>query len=403
MRGRYALVELGGVPQRVDLLALPKVTITTTGGAPIVNTVDYVSGTITITGRGSVATRTTQIRGRGNTTWEAPKKPYKVKLSSAASLVPGAPSDRDWVLLANYYDPSSVRTTVAMELGARCTGLTWTPRFRHVEVTLNGVWQGLYQLGEHVKVASNRINIDKPGSATSGLPLTGGYTLEIDHRMGPGEGFYTPHDGLPVAFDEPDGTTPAQAAYIEGFVDAFETALYAGDWLNPATGYARFIDRDSFIDWYLVNELTMNLDSDFFSSCKLYKTRDTAGSPGRLHMGPLWDFDNSMGNTFGAFASAATGFHTRTDHGVNHPGATWLVRMFEDPAFAAAAWTRWQALAATLGDVDELIDRAMAINWPAAARDQASWGYTAKRETTAQQLTTWLTARIAWLTGALEP
>lgn len=408
MTSRFAVLDLGGGPTTVDLLALPKVEVVTAGGAPILNREDYVNATITISYRGVVTTLAGQIRGRGNQTWGAPKKPYRIKLGTAASLVPGVPADKDWVLLANYYDPTAVRTTIAMEIGYRCSGLAWTPRFRHVELTLNGVSLGLYQLGEHVKVGAARVAVDKPGNATTGLALTGGYTLEIDQRMEANgdPGFRTAHDNLPIAFGDPDGSIPQQAAYIETWINSFETALYAADWLNLTTGYARFINRDSFIDWYLVNELTMNHDANFYSSCKLYKTRDTAQTPGRLYMGPLWDFDNSIGNTAWTFSPNTTGWLIREPsyEGV-HPGALWLVRMFEDPAFAAAAWARWQPLAATLlADLPGIIDRTLDVVHPASLRDQRTWpGGGAGLDSTKGRLTAWLTGRIAWMTANLEP
>lgn len=391
MVARLASVAFGGVPRVVDLAALPKVAITTTAGAPIDSLETYVAGTITVTGAGPVATRAAQFRGRGNSTWPLPKKPYRIKLGAAASLIPGVAKSKDWVLLANYYDPSSLRGAVAFEIGRRATGLDWTPTFQHVEVTLNGVPVGLYQLGEHVKIDPARVAIDSMGSGdTIGAALTGGYTLEIDQRyIDAGDpGFTTPH-GVMIALDDPDGTVAAQAGYIEDYIAAFEAALYGTNWLDPTTGYAPFIDRDSFIDWYLIEELLANTDSGFYSSCKLYKPRS-----GPLHMGPIWDFDLSLGRQFGTDAQRDPQQpYTRT-------GATWYQRLFEDPAFVDAAGARWAALKADLVGADPIagfIDAQHARIVYAARRDRDTWGRAVTGIDTPEELKAWLTRRMTWM------
>jgi hypothetical protein len=402
MAGRVLRVDTGSGPVAVDTLALPRVLLTTNGGAAITTTTTYVPGTFEIDGAGAVANRPADIRGRGNSTWQAPKKPYRLKLGTATSLF-GMPSSRDWVLLANYYDPSGIRTAVAFDIGRRCAGLGWTPRMRHVELWLNGVYKGLYQLGEHVKIAGTRINIDSMSAAnTTGLPLTGGYTLEIDQRMEEQStpGFRTDHDNIPVTLDDPDGAVTAQFDYIQGFVQDFEDALYSADWLDPDLGYARFIDRNSWIDWYLVNELCRNVDSVYYSSCKLYKTRDTAQAPGRLYFGPLWDFDNSINNGFRFNTdSFDTGWYTRLPGTLEtQPGAIWHARMFTDPAFHAAMVTRWAALRDSLltgpDPIADVIDRYANTVLPPLRRDSGLWTYT---RDVAAELKTWLAARIAWI------
>jgi len=382
--------------------ALPHVTITTAAGAPVNSTEVYVAATITINGPAPYS-GTLQIKGRGNTTWTAPKKPYRLKLTNTATLL-GMPTEKDWVLLANYYDPTAIRTAVAFELGARSSGLTWTPRMRYVELTLNGTYMGLYQLGEQVEFSSpNKIAATK-ASGTAGLPLTGSYSLEIDQRLESGTdiGFRTTLTNLPIVMDDPDGTTPAHKAYIQQWMNDFEAALYGPAWLDPATGYARFIDRDSFIDWYLVNELLKNVDSNFFSSCKLVKSADTAAAPGLLHMGPLWDFDRSLGwNNIDPY-----GWWTRTSTEASHPGAIWVDRMMGDPTFWAALTTRWAALRTTMttGDtmaayVDRLTDRLTYAN----ARDRRTWAYTADTPALGDAAKAWLTTRTAWLTSQFAP
>ncbi|GAB3598606.1 hypothetical protein GCM10027586_00660 [Kineococcus gypseus] len=380
---------------------LPHVTIDTVGAAPITDTRVYVNGSISINGAVPYS-GTIQIRGRGNTSWAEVKKPYRIKLTTAAPLL-GMPAERDWVLLANYLDPIAIRTAVAFNIAARCPGLAWTPRMRWVEVTLNGAYGGLYQLGEHVEISPSKINVTK-ATGTTGLALTGAYTLEIDHWLdGSGElGFHTTMTDLPIKTDDPDGSTPAQMAYIKGFIDSFESALYGANWLDPATGYARFIDRDSFVDWYLVNELLANVDSNFFSSCKFYKTRDTAEKPGVLVMGPVWDFDRSLG--YGNVPP--TGWRTRLAVEDNHPGAIWIDRMMADPAFWSVMRTHWYALASSLTTGDSIfavIDRLIDGLTHPSSRDRRAWGLSADTLALSASAKAWLRARIAWISEQFTP
>lgn len=383
------LARVGG--EVVDLAALPKVVIDTEGAAPIVSKVTYINATITITGDYPLAARSTQIRGRGNSTWEADKKPYRINLTTAASLVPGMTADRAWVLLANFFDPERLRSATAFEIAHRVTGLPWVPTFRNVEVILNGDSIGLYQLGEHVKIAASRINIASAG--TTGLALTGGYTLAFDANDP--TLFTTTHDSLPVNMDDPDGANATQLAYISAHVNAFETALYGADWLDPVLGYARYVDLDSFAAWYLVEELTGNEDSDFFKSCKFYKARDPDVSTlGKLFMGPVWDFDLSLGNLFSGERDPE-GIYVR-------PGATWFVRMFDDPTFAALIATRWAALKASLTTgttIYDFVDATAAAISYGANRELIRWanGNVIDSATAAGTVKTWLTARIAYL------
>jgi hypothetical protein len=383
------LAWVGG--EVVDLAALSKVVIDTEGAAPIVSKETYVNATITITGDYPLAARSTQIRGRGNSTWEAAKKPYRINLTSAASLVPGIAADRAWVLLANFFDPERLRSATAFEIAHRVTGLPWVPSFRNVEVILNGDRIGLYQLGEHAKIATARINIGSAG--TSGLALTGGYTLAFDANDP--TAFVTSHDALNATMDDPDGANATQLAYIEGHLDAFETALYGANWLHPTLGYARYVDLDSFAAWYLVEELTGNEDSDFFKSCRFYKARDPdASTLGKLFMGPVWDFDLSLGNLFSGERDPE-GIYVR-------PGAAWFVRMFDDPTFAALIATRWAALKASLTTgttIYDFVDATAARLGYGANRELIRWanGNVIDHATAAATVNTWLAARIAYL------
>jgi hypothetical protein len=383
---------------------LPVLRITTDNDAPIVSREVYLNGQINLTPNAtgnSVVVSATQIRGRGNSTWDLmPKQPYRLKLSDKHDLL-GMPSSRDWVLLANYSDKTMLRNTVALELG-RNMGMPWTPRGEFVEVYHGGRYLGVYLLMENIKIARDRVNIDELGEDDVGAAeITGGYLLEVDFRED-GHTMFSASEHLPIVFQDPEDPAPAQEAYMQGYIDQLENALNSAGFADPATGYAAFIDVDSFVRWYLVNELFRNRDSNMWSSCWMYKPRG-----GKLHMGPLWDFDIAAGNINYDDAYLTAGWWVRD--------APWFSRLFEDPAFVARVREIWNEIRA-----DQLPAMFQSITNRSAALQQAQlnnfqrwpiletyvWPNNRIPGSYAGEvdyLVSWLTARIAWMDTQLNP
>lgn len=337
---------------------LPVLNITTDNAAPIVSKKEYLSATYSLSGEGVELTEgTLEIRGRGNSTWDWPKKPYRLKLTTSTSLL-GMPASKHWVLLANYADKTLIRNDITF-MFSQSIGMEYTVRAKHIELTLNGVYQGVYQLVEHIRVASNRVNIPElKVTDTDPEKITGGYLLEIDFRLGEGycvgntwEPFCvndvntqrdidfcidSTHGMEPFCVDTPedlhDSAWSAQRNYIENYIADTETALFGENFADPDSGYATYLDVDSTIDYYLINELFKNVDGAS-ASVYLYKKRN-----GKLFFGPVWDFDLALGNAGYADVDKTWGWHIRK--------ASWFARLFEDPAFDAKVKARWQALKA---------------------------------------------------------
>lgn len=322
---------------------LPVVTVTTEGGAPVPTREDYVSGTVSIFGGKARPEHnfgaTTEIRGRGNSTWSNPKKPYRLKLTASASVF-GFPADRDWILLANYWDQSLARNAIAFEL-SRLVSMPYTPRCTPVEFVLNGEHLGGYQFCEHIEAAVDRI------------PAAGGWLLEIDDllRVDPDESYFrSPRldawsmesDPVPSVwvFKQPETPSMTQRAQIEGEVLAFEEILYGAGFADPVAGYRASLDVDALTGWYLVNELLKNNDAAFFKSVYVYRAPG-----GRIALGPVWDFDLAIGNY--PFDGGPTGWKIRN--------SAWIERLFEDRAFIDQLKVRWQALYARRAEVDQYI------------------------------------------------
>lgn len=392
-----AAADWAPAPYEPRKFGSPVMHISTENGAPITSKEDYVEGTMTLGG----ATHSLRVRGRGNSTWLLPKKPFRLKLDTKASLL-GMPADRDWALLANYGDHSLARNAVALGLGPR-TGLAWTPRSSFVEVILNGQYVGSYQLIEHIKAADDRVDLSDDG-----------LLLEVDERLeANGDNGFRTARGFPIVYQDPDEPSSVAKAAFESYLAEFESVLYGEDFADPEIGYARYVNVDSFVDWYLVEELFKNVDADFYTSCWFTWDR------GKLTMGPLWDFDVSSGFRidFWPGYSDPEGWWVRggplpdivpRPHHQNH----WVARMLQDPAFETRVVARWNQLEPAFEESTMEPQRILHELGVAAANDRERWsggsfygdwahGDDPKAE--AKFLSDWLSRRVVWMDSALNP
>lgn len=248
------------------------------------------------------------IEIRGSSSQMFPKKQYGIELRDdvgegvSASLL-GMPAEEDWVLFAPYNDKSLMRDALAYKLG-RDLG-QYAPRTRFCEVIINDVYQGVYVLIEKIKRDKNRVDINKLNpDENSGDNLTGGYIIKIDKSTGSGSGGWTstyPPPGrngnqtIYFQYDYPKDVdiTSQQKNYIQQVLSNFEGTLAGNDFTDPVQGYARYIDVNSFIDFFIANEVSKNVDG-YRLSTYLHKQKDSDG--GKLRMGPIWDFNLGFGN-----------------------------------------------------------------------------------------------------------
>lgn len=274
-----------------------------------------------------------EIKGRGNATWARAKKPYQFKLDKKTDLI-GAGKHKTWILLANYLERSLIRNKIAYDL-ANDAGLTNSCESTYTDVYCNGKYMGTFQLCEKVQIGDNRIEIndlegaiedvneldpedyptfgDETADGTTPstgkgvlLPndpedITGGYLLELDYDYRYAEeisGFVTSR-GQCVTIKEPECASPAMVAYISNFFQEFEDAVFAADGKNPTTGkyYYEYFDLTSLARKYIIEEITRNIDADVTSQY-YYKPSDKESTVG--YCGPVWDYDNSMGNYNGS-------------------------------------------------------------------------------------------------------
>jgi hypothetical protein len=425
---------------------LPIVRVYTATSIDAIDKDNYVTGTITITTSDGLTTLyqgPMKTRGRGNATWYSyPKKGYRIKLDSKASLL-GMPADKDWVLIANYADRSLIRYYAALELGKRINSATgspvWVPRMEYCELYWNDEYRGNYLFGEHVKVSKNRVNIysapipqeTSPGSGvyTTNADLTGGYLMEIDaETVDPAKDvfFRTTLMQLPYVFKTPNGivppnadfdTHPLQIAWITTFINLAEKAAYAASYMDPIKGYANYFDVDSVINWFLVNEIYKNQDAKFTgwdgSSVYWFKDTDTPDLTAprvtqnkKIFMGPIWDFDYGAGNFEDSNAKNSTGWWVYN--------ANLIKRFMGDSSFKAKIKARWNALKTTQIDtIIPFIDATAAKlqlsqqenfkRWPILT--SYVWPSPEERKSYSayvNSLKKWLTARITWMDGQIN-
>lgn len=297
-----------------------------------------------------------QIKGRGNSTWDMPKKPYRIKLEKKQEVL-GMPSSKNWALLANYADKSLVRNVTAMEI-SRILGFPWTPRSRAVELYLNGKYQGVYSLFEHKEVGKNKVNIEDDE-----------YYLEIEQSIDEPFYFYTGR-GVPLQFKNPEEPTAGQIDYVKQYFKDFESALFGANFKDPEKGYAKYIDVDSFVDNFIIEELSKDIDGNVRKSSFL-----TLQKGGKLTFYHQWDFDLAFGNAdyFPDGNNGPTGWWVK-DYGTNSTKNTgWYWKLFQDPAFVKKVQKRWGEVYPALKLVPNYIDLTVTEMGDAPARNFKTW------------------------------
>lgn len=329
--------------------AVPAMYIRTAGGLAAIEADKDVetTGTMGLVAQDGTALYTgalTEMKGRGNSTWGYPKKPYQIKLATSTELVPGAGAHKTWILLANYLDASLIRNQIAYNLESAVLQRAGTPdhaiKGRMIDLFIDGGYRGSYFLTEKVQVGTTRVNItdtDKLNAAVNpdldlgdrptvkatvaderfeGLteaqyvdfPNTptgyreAGYLFELDFARGSREerSYFITRQGTPVTVKAPEDANADELAFASGHLQDFEDALYARSGVNAdGRSWTDYIDVEAFANYYALQELLAN-DDAFKSST--YFTLDRGG---RLVASPLWDCDRCLGSLTSAAPETA--------------------------------------------------------------------------------------------------
>ena len=333
------------LPEGSVRTGLPIVFVDTEGGKGITSKTEWVPASVWIKGvKGISGLQPVKcsIRGRGNTTWTWPKKPYVIRMDERQSVF-GLPDQRRWVLLANFMDRTLMRNLVSMKVASFMTNLDWTPRCQSVELVLNGKHIGNYLLIEQVRVDPNRVNItEMTDKDNTGDAVTGGYLLELDFHYD--NEFQWKDHNIPFAvkYPEPSNLTQQQKTYIKNYIAEVAGVIYGNNFKDPVNGYAKYLDVDSFVDYWLVYEIMCNHELGNPGSVYFHKDRG-----GKLVAGPCWDFD------WGVLS-----FKTSNgENGLVVRYAIWYARLFEDPAFKAKVKARFNELLPQLETIPSWMDQ----------------------------------------------
>ena len=370
---------------------LPVIWIETEGRQEIISKEEYLKASfmlqenVVTRGAGDVLIDSVLIKGRGNTTWGMPKKPYRLKFNKKRSLC-DEPKDKSWVLLSNYADKTMLRVYTAFYMGY-ISNLDYTPKSHFAELILNGQYNGTYLLCDKIKISADRVNVGDDG-----------FLLEVDNKAEEGElTFKVAHISEPINIKEPENVSVGDDnyKYITAFMSKADSVLYSANFTDPDNGWQKYIDMDSFVDWYLINEITKNNDALMYSSCYMNLKRG-----GKIKMGPLWDFDLAMGNLYYNTTCYYDGLWMRY--------AEWISRMFDDPVFVNKVKERFDYFYGRKDDIMRTINENAQYLKYAVRENENRWHtfyeYTwpnydiwGSYQNEVQYMKEWLNSRFEWL------
>lgn len=321
-------------------------------------------------GRWTASDAEIEIRGRGNSTWGLPKKPYRIKFPEKFSPIGlNHAKAKSWVLLAHDMDKSLLRNHLGFELSRILfsssekyhdeAALTFTPCSQMVNVYSGDNYHGVYQMSDQMEVAKGRIDLDKLVAADGSDPvkITGGHLLETNiHHDEPYPVSFTSSKGIYMDHKYPkdDDMDISQYKYIEDFIRKAEAALYSSDFTDPVNGWRKWFDEKTLADFIIVKEFAGDMDG--YTSTYFYKRRGVD----KIFFGPVWDLDKGWNND------------KRTPHGNTltqlmiyggfymppYINPDWFHRFWQDAEFRKFVGKRWaskkeQLKSKVLSELDE--------------------------------------------------
>jgi spore coat protein CotH len=358
---------------------LPVIRIETAGHQSIESRENYLDAVISINSSPNpeynLEETPVTIRGRGNTTWWYPKKPYRLKFPEKQKLF-GYTKAKSWVLLANHQDPTLMMNTVTFKLGEKMN-LPYTNHAVHVELILNGVYEGSYVLTEQVQVGKGRVDIDEDA----------GFLVELDSYYDEEPKFTSAASQLPVMIKSPeDLNDPSGYDFVKNSINELDRLLFADDF--PENGYRDLIDTDTFIKFLIINEAVGNPELSHPKSAYMYKDKG-----GKICLGPLWDFD-------GAFCYAGNGeniYFGNTDYRI--PMHPFFKRFLDDPVFADRYKAVWNENYNEIRSIERFIDETARQLDASRKANFTVWRWLNKPDYAAEisKMKAWWNARAAYL------
>jgi len=370
---------------------LPILSIQTEENENVTDNEEYVDGSVHVRIEGNCNEEVSEvkIRTRGNSTLIPDKKAYQIKFPDKTGVL-GMPENKRWVLLANYFDKTMLRNEVGFEFG-RISDMDWTPQSKFIELKLNNEYLGTYLITQKVEEGTHRVNIGDEGFLLEVVPEE---RLEDDEVTIETERFT-------VVVKEPNiNAGGIQYQYIQDYLSQMEAALYGEDFMDDQLGYANYLDVESCVDWYLINEIAKNTDAAFHASVFMYLI------PGeKLKMGPVWDFDLSFGNVNYNDNFIPEGFWMKD--------ARWIKRLFEDPEFVDKVKSRYEFFYSNKANMINMINSNASLINSSQDENYEKWETLGELiwpnpvsfdtfEEEVDYLSDWIDKRMEWLNEEIE-
>lgn len=329
----YGYASEGSDAKLVQVTNLPTISIHTVDAEDVIEKEKYLKGIVSVISENGtkIYTDSLEIKGRGNASWNFPKKPYRLKLYNKTNLLDLPAKEKNWTLINNYGDKTLMRNLLAFDLSERLE-MPYTPAGIPVDVILNGEYKGTYQLCDQIEVASKRVEVEKMQETDVTLPaLSGGYLIEVDaYAYQEISWFESARNRIPVTIKYPkdDEIVSAQSNYIKSHFDMLEEAVFADNYTDQINGYRKYLHLHTFIRHFLVGEISGNTDT--YWSVYMYKKRNND----LLYVGPVWDFDIAFDNDNRTYPiNNNTNWIYASNGSAANGMRAFVNRIFSDPAF----------------------------------------------------------------------
>lgn len=331
-----------------------------------------------------------QIKGRGNFSWTFAQKPYALKLGEKADFL-GMGAAKKWTLITVSSDRTMMHNYLTQKLAA-AMGLRGTCENEYVDVVVNGVYAGTWVLTEKIQIHEERIDVDEDVGVLFEIEMVRRHTCDTcivlyEHPTDRGETIHLrlkTYKGMDLE-DMDARAKEAALAELQPFFDGLANAFTREQTLDAIEKY---VDVDSFVNWYLLNELTRNFDSSFVTSCYCY-----IDETGRLYMGPAWDYDTC----YGIQDPTIEGYWVRI--------APWFTQLFQCEEFVQLVCERWTELKnsglldAFCASIDQTAERiALSEQLNHALYPSSELG-SSNFDEAVSYFKSWLSQRIAWMDG----
>jgi hypothetical protein len=354
------------------------------------------------------------IELRGSASAAYPKKQYRFETQDSLGNnlnveLLGLLRENDWIFYGPYDDQSLIRNVLAYNLSLQIG--RYASRTRFCELVLNDDYQGLYVLMEKIKRDRRRVDVTEMDTDdTAGDSLTGGYIIKIDKNAGENVDGWRSSMGILYQYHYPkaDDIVQEQQDYIRRFMNDFEAIMNQTDFDNSETGYPRYLNIDSFVDHFILNEFCKNVDA-YRISAFLYKDRDSKDK--LLYAGPIWDFNLSFGKAwFDEDLFVTEGW--QVDYRLYRPWdgfqvPFWWEKLGHDSGFLDKVKVRWRELrrdVITTGALFSTIDTWVDSLQEARIRNFQRWPGSEKHpyDEEIEHLKEWIIDRLKWMDQQLD-